>query len=199
MIDGSTMATDTGSMSKPPLDFGVRVRLSVMMLLQFAVWGAWFATFGTYITASTAEGGLGFPQSQVGSLYGTMALGAIISTMIAGQIADRLVASEWLMAICHLGGAALLYQMAHTRNFDSLWWYSLAYALLYNPTLSLSNSISFANIPDATRDFPTLRVLGTLGWIVGWRVDRPDPAERCRRYQQTAAHGGDAVRRSRRV
>jgi nucleoside transporter len=156
----------------PPLDLGVRIRLSVMMFLQFAVWGAWFVVLGTYLGK-----GLGFTGTQIGSLYGTMALGAIFSMMVAGQLADRLLASEWLMAIFHLAGAALLYVMAKTTDYTMLWWVAFAYALVYNPTLAISNSLAFANIPDATRDFPSLRVLGTIGWIAaGLAVDYLLPA-----------------------
>ena len=91
--------------------------------------------------------------------------------MLAGQLADRVLSSEYLMAIFHLAGAALLYGMATVHDYNMLWFISLGYALVYNPTLSIANSISFANIPDATRDFPTLRVLGTIGWIAaGWAV-----------------------------
>jgi nucleoside transporter len=163
--------------SAPPLDPGVRLKLSVMMFLQFAVWGSWFVVFGNYLQAPTERGGLGFSGTQNGSLYGTMALGAIISMMVAGQLADRVMASEYLMAIFHLLGAGLLYLMAQVQDFTTLWIVSFAYALVYNPTLAISNSLAFANIPDATRDFPTLRVLGTIGWIAaGLSVDRLLPA-----------------------
>ncbi|QOV92263.1 MFS transporter [Humisphaera borealis] len=150
------------SEAKPPLDMGVRLRLSVMMFLQFAVWGAWFVVLGRYL-----EVGLKFSGTQIGSVYGTMALGAIFSMMIAGQLADRVMASEYLMAIFHLAGAALLYLLSQTTDYTMFWWVAFAYALVYNPTLAISNSLAFANIPDATRDFPSLRVLGTIGWIVG--------------------------------
>lgn len=148
--------------TKPPLDMGVRLRLSVMMFLQFAVWGAWFVVLGVYL-----EKGLKFNGGQIGSVYGTMALGAIFSMMVAGQLADRVLASEYLMAIFHLAGAVLLYFLSQATDFSSFWWIAFAYALVYNPTLAISNSLAFANIPDATRDFPSLRVLGTIGWIVG--------------------------------
>ena len=168
-IDYRTTFAEAGS--PPPLDPGLRARLSVMMFLQFAVWGAWFVVWANYLLAPTATGGLGFNNAQVGSLYGTMALGAIVSMMVAGQLADRLMASEYLMALFHLAGAGLLYWMAQVRDYDTLWYVSLGYALLYNPTLAISNSLAFANIPDATRDFPSLRVLGTIGWIAaGWVV-----------------------------
>jgi nucleoside transporter len=151
----------TGVDLKPPLDPGVRIRLSVMMFLQFAVWGAWFVTLGPYL-----ENGLKFNGSQIGSVYGTMALGAILSMMFAGQLADRVLSSEYLMAIFHLVGAVLLFVLSKQTTFAGVWGVAFAYALVYNPTLAISNSLAFANIPDATRDFPTLRVLGTIGWIV---------------------------------
>lgn len=158
--------------ARPPLAMDVRIRLSVMMFLQFAVWGGWFTVFGVYCDRT-----LHFDKFQIGSLYGTMALGAIVSMMVAGQLADRVLSSEYLMAIFHLAGAALLYGMASVHRFESLWWMALAYALVYNPTLAIANSLAFANIPDATRDFPTLRVLGTLGWIAaGLSVDHLLPA-----------------------
>ena len=101
-----------------------------------------------------------------------MALGAIISTMFAGQLADRVMSSEYLLAIFHLIGAGFLFAMSRIHGFNEMWWAALGFALVYNPTLAVANSISFANIPDATRDFPTLRVLGTIGWIVaGLAID----------------------------
>jgi nucleoside transporter len=148
---------------------GLRIRLSIMMFLQFAIWGAWFVVFYPYLT------GKGFSDTQAGSLIGTMALGAIISTMFAGHIADRFFSSERMMAVLHLAGAGLLYWMSQIQSPDQyglLFAVALAYALLYNPTLALSNSIAFTHIPDATRDFPGLRVLGTIGWIVaGFLID----------------------------
>lgn len=168
MAEGAAMLNNASQASKPPLAMGVRLRLSLMMLLEFAVWGSWFTVFGNYL----GKDGLGFDGEKIGNLYGTMALGAIISTLFAGQIADRFLSSEYIMAICHLGGAALLYGMAHIHSYTGLYLVSFAYALLYNPTLAVSNSIAFANIPDSTRDFPSLRVLGTIGWILaGTAVD----------------------------
>jgi nucleoside transporter len=162
------MATATPS-AAPPLDMGLRIRLSIMMFLQFAIWGAWFVVFYPYLT------GKGFTDAQAGYLIGNMALGAIISTMFAGHIADRFFASERMMAVLHLVGAGLLYWMAQIQSPDEYWLLfavSLAYALVYNPTLALSNSIAFTHIPNATRDFPGLRVLGTIGWIVaGFLID----------------------------
>jgi nucleoside transporter len=162
-------ATAAAPPAAPPLRMGLRLNLSVMMFLQFAVWGAWFVLFVPYLK------GKGFSDTQASALFGNMALGAILSTLFAGYIADRVVASQWLMAILHLAGAGLLYWMARIQSPDEyhlLFAVSLAYALLYNPTLALANSISFTHVPDGTRDFPGIRVLGTVGWIVaGFLVD----------------------------
>lgn len=161
MLDHSS----ANASAKPPLAMGIRWRLSIMMFLQFAVWGSWFVVFSNYCMAPIARGGLGFDGGQTGSLYGTVALGAIFSTLFAGQIADRLLSSEYLMAIFHLGGALLLVGMATIHGYAALWCTALGYSLLYNPTIAISSSLSFHNVPDAGRDFPTLRVWGTIGWI----------------------------------
>ncbi len=154
---------------KPPLALGVRLNLSIMMFLQFAVWGAWFVVFFPYLT------GKGFTGEQAGALIGNMALGAILSTIFAGYIADRFIASEKLMAICHLLGGGLLYYIAQVSKPDDYWTLfalTFVYALLYNPTLVLANSITFEHVPDGQRDFPGIRVLGTLGWIAaGFTID----------------------------
>ena len=147
--------------SAPPLAMGLRVNLSVMMFLQFAVWGAWFVVLGVYL-----EKGLGFSGTQIGNIYGTMALGGILAPMLIGQIADRYFSSEKLMAFLHLAGAGMLYLMAQIKDPTQFYVVTLVYALLYSSTLVLANSITFTHVPDGARDFPRVRVLGTLGWIV---------------------------------
>jgi nucleoside transporter len=167
MAANGTMA---GVMSTaPPLALGLRIKLSIMMFLEFAIWGSWFVVFYPYLK------GKGFSDAEAGALVGNVALGAIISTLFAGYIADRFFSSERMMAVLHLVGAGLLYWMAQIQSPSQFWLLfavSLAYSLLYNPTLALVNSVSFTHIPDATRDFPSIRVLGTLGWIVvGFLID----------------------------
>lgn len=153
----------------PPLAMPVRINLSIMMFLQFAIWGSWFVVFFPYLR------GLNFTGEQAGALVGNMALGAIFSTIFAGIIADRVMASERLMAACHLLGAGLLYLIAQTQNPGEYWTLfglTFVYALLYNPTLVLANSITFEHVPDGQRDFPGVRVFGTLGWIAaGFAID----------------------------
>jgi nucleoside transporter len=163
------MSADPLAPAKPPLAMGVRLNLSIMMFLQFAVWGAWFVVFFPYLT------GKGFTGEQAGALIGNMALGAILSTIFAGYVADRFIASEKLMALCHLLGGGLLYGIAQVSKPDDYWTLfalTFVYALLYNPTLVLANSITFEHVPDGQRDFPGIRVLGTLGWIAaGFTID----------------------------
>jgi nucleoside transporter len=156
----SNAASSTTKLAAPRLDLGRRTLLSTMMFLQFAVWGAWFVVLVLYLKQ------LGFNGAQIGSIYGTMALGTIFAPLFVGQIADRYFSSEKLMGFLHLAGAALLYAMANVRTFETLFVVALLYALLYSPTLVLANSITFAHVPDGGRDFPRIRVFGTIGWIV---------------------------------
>ena len=137
-----------------------RVKLSVMMFLEYFVWGAWYVTLGTWL------GAIGFSGEQIGLTYGTTALAAMISPFFVGMIADRFFATQRLLAILHaLGGLAILY--ASTRNtFWPLYTAILIHTLFYMPTLALTNSLSFRQMENPGREFPPVRVLGTIGWIV---------------------------------
>jgi nucleoside transporter len=145
---------------------GVRLRLCVMMFLQYAVWGAWGVSIGGYMYET-----LHFDGSQVGWMFSTTAVAAMISPLFVGYFADRFFATEKLLAALHLIGAILLLIAAFTTEFSKLFIIMQAYALCYMPTLALTNSISFANIADSKRDFPGIRVWGTWGWIIaGWTI-----------------------------
>jgi nucleoside transporter len=141
-----------------------------MMFLQFAIWGSWIIVYYSFLKNK------GFSDTQTTWLVANTYLGAILSMLFAGYIADRWINSERLMGICHLLGAGLLYLMATVTNPDQfafLFAITFAYSLLYNPTLAVVNSLTFRNVPDGQRDFPGLRVLGTIGWIcAGLALDR---------------------------
>jgi MFS family permease len=141
-------------------------RLSLMMFLQYAVWGAWLPLAARYLTAPVTEGGLGFTGTQMGVILGLAgSIGAVASPFIAGQFADRHFSSERFLAFLLLVGGAVKWITASQTEFGPWLWLSIAYSVVYMPTLALSNSMAFANLTDRDRQFPKVRVWGTIGWI----------------------------------
>jgi nucleoside transporter len=142
------------------MESSIRLRLSVMMFLQFFVWGSWNVTMGTYLLH------IGFDGMEVGSSYSTMNWGAIFAPIIVGMLADRFFSSQKVMAVLHLLGAGLLWWIASVTEPGAFFWILFLYALCYMPTLALANAIAFNQMSDPGKHFPGIRVMGTLGWIV---------------------------------
>jgi nucleoside transporter len=139
---------------------GIRFKLSLMMFLEFFIWGAWFVTMGTYLAQALSSEGF-----QIAAAYSTQSLGAIIAPFVIGLIADRFFAAQRILAILHLGGAILMYLAAQAGEFTAFYPYILLYMIIYMPTLALVNSVSFRQMKDPSRDFALIRVWGTVGWI----------------------------------
>jgi len=131
------------------------------MFLEFFIWGAWFVTLGTYLFNNLKASG-----AEIGSVFSTQSWGAMVAPFIIGLIADRYFNAEKILAILHLVGAALMYQMYNAEEISVFYPYVLAYMILYMPTLALVNSISFNQMKDPEKEFPSIRVWGTIGWIV---------------------------------
>ncbi|MFZ1291361.1 MAG: MFS transporter [Melioribacteraceae bacterium] len=138
----------------------VKIRLGLMMFLQYAIWGAWAPVLSDYLLND-----LGFNGTQIGIIYSLLPLATIISPFIGGQFADRYFATEKVIAILQLIGGLFLFYISSLTNYSSMMWMLFLYSLLYAPTLALTNSIAFINLDNSEKDFGKIRVWGTLGWI----------------------------------
>ncbi|MCL4116862.1 UNVERIFIED_CONTAM: hypothetical protein GTU68_041355 [Idotea baltica] len=131
-----------------------------MMFLQFFIWGTWYVTMSSYLLD------IGFDGINVGAAYSTVNWGAIVAPFVIGMVADRFFAAERLMAVLHMVGGVILWYVAGITDPGPFFWVLLIYALCYMPTLALANAICFHQMENPGREFPNVRVLGTIGWIV---------------------------------
>jgi len=137
------------------------ILLGVMMFLEYFIWGSWYVTMSTYMGEQLHSSGV-----QIGAAYSALAIATMISPFFIGLIADRYFAAQRIMGVLHLIGAALLFLSTRITDNTAFYWVILLYSLLYMPTIALSNSIAFHQMTDPGKQFPWIRVFGTVGWIV---------------------------------
>ena len=139
----------------------IKFQLSLMMFLQFFIWGGWFVTLGTFLGNN-----LGASGAETGMAFSTQSWGAIIAPFFIGLIADRYFNAEKILGVLHLIGAGLMYFMSQATSFEAFYPLVFAYMVAYMPTLALVNSVSFFQMKDPAKEFSIIRVFGTIGWII---------------------------------
>jgi nucleoside transporter len=137
------------------------ISLSMMMFLEYFIWGSWYVTLGTYMGDNLHASG-----TQIGATYGALAVATIISPFFVGMIADRFFSAQKIMGVLHLLGGVVLFLATRIVDNTVFYWIVLLYSLLYMPTIALSNSVAFHQMSDPGKQFPWIRVFGTIGWIV---------------------------------
>ena len=160
----------------------LRIQLSVMMFLNYFIWGLWFVTIFTYMTKN-----LGFSDADAGFAFSTYAIAAMISPFFTGMIADRFFSTERILGVLHILGAVLMYGVSQATEYGTFFTLLLGYNLVFMPSINLTNSLSFHHIDNQEKDFPTIRVLGTIGWIVAGYVISYMDAEQTSAAMQVAA------------
>lgn len=143
------------------MNSAIRTRLSVMMFLEYVVWGAWLPLLGVYLGKSY----LGFTDTQTGWIFNAFAIASLTGMFFGGQLADRYFAQEKFLAASHLVGALAMFGLAFVTDFWAFFALMMLHCFFYVPTLSITNAISFANLKDAQQDFGRVRLWGTIGWI----------------------------------
>jgi MFS transporter, NHS family, xanthosine permease len=149
----------------------IKQRLILMNFLEFFVWGSWLISLGGYMIVT-----LKFTGSQVGSIYATMGVASLFMPPLMGIVADRWVNAERVLGICHIIGAFLLITAAQVTDFGTMYLLMLLNSMFYMPTIALNNSVSYAVLNrqqiDIVKDFPPIRVWGTVGFIAAmWVID----------------------------
>jgi len=134
-------------------------KLSFMMFIEWFIWGAWFVPLWQFLNTN------GFTPTEIAWSYACTAIAAIISPILVGSITDRFFPAQKVLSVMLLSGAVLMYFAAQQTEFSSFFPLLLLYSLTYMPTIALTNSIAFSHVDDVERDFPRIRVLGTIGWI----------------------------------
>jgi len=149
----------------------VKFRLIIMNFLQYFIWGSWLISFGSYVGNS-----LGFDGVQIGSFFATMGIASLFMPGLMGIVADKWVPAQKLLGMCHLLGAISLIAASFQTEYGMLYTFMLLSVIFYMPTLALSNSVAYNALEkeglDIVKDFPPIRVWGTVGFIAAmWVVD----------------------------
>ncbi|HBE39855.1 MAG TPA: MFS transporter [Bacteroidales bacterium] len=135
--------------------------LGLMMFLQYYIWGSWYVTMGTFMTKFLGATGI-----QIGAAYSALAIATMISPFFIGMVADRFFAAQKVMGVLHLIGGLLLFLAARITTNSTFYWVILLYSLAYMPTIGLSNAVAFRQMSDPGKQFPLVRVFGTVGWVI---------------------------------
>ena len=138
-----------------------RYQLMAMMFLLYFIWGSWYGQMSKYMFNTLHATGV-----QVGGAYAAFSIAMIIAPFFVGMIADRYFAAQKVLGVLSLAGAALLYVLTGITNADTFFWVILAYCITFAPTMALTTSIAMQHVQDTEKDFPTIRVMGTVAWIV---------------------------------
>lgn len=142
------------------MEINTKLRLSLMMFLEFFIWSSWFVTMGTFLGANLLAN-----DQDISLAFSTQSFGAIIAPFVVGLIADRYFHAQRILGIIHLLGAGLMYLLYNSADFSGFFPLLLIYMILFMPTLALVNSISFNQMKDPAKEFSRIRVWGTIGWI----------------------------------
>jgi len=138
----------------------LKIRLGLMMFVNYIVWGAWYVTISTYLTQTLHFSGL-----ETGAVFGTVSVACLVSPFFVGLVADRFFATEKVMAVLYAAAAVIMYLLTQVKTFPEVYALVLLFCLCYFPNVALTNSLTMQQVADPGKDFPPIRVMGTLGWI----------------------------------
>src|SRR5215468_8644706 len=142
------------------MNAAIRFKLFLMMVLEFFIWGAWLPLIFGYLPS------LKFTPSEQSWILNAFPIAAIIGMFFSNQYADRHFAAEKFLAVSHLIGGLAILALGFVQSFWPFFWLMMIHCLLYVPTISITNSIAFANMKDPQKEFGIVRMGGTIGWIL---------------------------------
>lgn len=149
----------------------IKTRLIVMNFLQFFIWGSWLISIGNYL-----GGTLNFTGAQIGAVFSTLGIASVFMPALLGIVADKWLNAEKVLGLCHIIGAIMLIWASTVTDPDLFFWVMLLNSMFYMPTIALNNTVSYIILEqkgfDIVKDFPPIRVWGTVGFIAAmWIVD----------------------------